>query len=278
MADLGDTLGFSASLYDKPIDQGGVLVNATSVSLTVVKPDGNQDVLTPTNPPTITGQYTHNYATLITGPPGRYVGTWFFTLSTGDTTTYIETFDVGQALINIDEALAHLRAMDIIVRPNDLDQLQWLCFVATDAVERDLDRTLVKKTFIETHDGGSSYIRLDHTPIASVTTVVENGTTLTADDFLIDNPVLWRGGTQSALLWGWGRRNIVITYVAGENNPPLIARKVGLNAVQRMWQQSQQAPHPMIDELGESAVTMATGLLTPVELQAYNSLRQIAVR
>jgi hypothetical protein len=277
VADLGDTLGFRADLYDKPVEQGGALVNATTVVLSILKPDGT--TLTPTvaNPPAVTGKYLFDQVSLTTDPAGRWVGTWFFTLSSGKTSSYIETFDVGPTLITIDEALMHLRALNLIKTAVDLEQLQFLCFVATDAVERDLGRVMTRKTFVESYTGGSDFIVLDQTPVISITTVVENGVTLAGTDYLLDSPILWRGNTLSAQCWGWGRLNVVITYAAGFLNPPVIARKVALNAVQKMWQESQQASHPMIDELGESFVMTAVGLLTPVEKQAYDSLRMVPV-
>jgi len=56
--------------------------------------------------------------------------------------------------------------------------------------------------------------------------VVENGVTLTANDYLLDSPILWRGNSTTGVNWGWGRLNVLITYQAGYLNPPVIARKV----------------------------------------------------
>lgn len=278
MADLGDTLTFRTDLYDRPQDQGGVLTNADTVTLSILKPDGTLVSPAPSvlNPPTITGKYVYDHVTLVTDPPGRWIGTWTLTLS-GRTGVYVETFDLGTSLITLDEAIAHLRAARVIVSGSDLDQLQFLCFVATDAVERDLGRALTRKTITETHSGGDYYIVLEHSPVISVATVVENGVTLTASDYLLDGPLLLRGNSQSITNWAWGVLNIVITLQVGYLDPPLIARKVALNAVQRLWQESQVAAHPMIDELGESMVTTAVGLLTPIELAAYNSLKVVPV-
>lgn len=278
MSDLGDTLGFRADLYDKPPDLGGALVNATTVTLTITKPDGT--VITPsvTNPPTVTGKYVLDHVSLITDPPGRWVGSWLFTLASGKTSAYIETFDVGPTLITVDEAIAHLRGATDIRTADDLEQLQWLCFAASDAVERDLSRALTKRTVTELYSGGNGHVILRQDPVISITTVVENGVTLTANDYVLDQPLLWRGSATTRSWWRPGFQNISITYLCGFNNPPVIARKVALNAVQKMWQESQQSPHPMIDDLGESAVTVATGLLTPIELAAYNSLRPVPIR
>ena len=60
-------------------------------------------------------------------------------------------------------------------------------------------------------------------------------------------------------------------------NPPPTVRKVALNAVQGMWQSSQQAAHPSMEEFAAEAVGIAQGALTPVEQAAYNSLRAVGI-
>ena len=70
MADLGDTLPFRADLYD---GDGGALVAAQTVVLTITLPDGT--TATPVVPlPAATGKYAVDYPTSALSPPGRYVG------------------------------------------------------------------------------------------------------------------------------------------------------------------------------------------------------------
>lgn len=285
--DLGDTLTFRSNVYDKApqfdstgaIKNGAVLVNATTAALTITLPDGTTATPTVTNPPTVTGQYTYDYVTSVLGQSGRYTGQWLFTMSTGKTTSYVESFDVGGALITVDEALAHLGANGIIVNPDELDQLQWLCFVATDAVERDLGRVLVRRTVVETYDGGDWCINLRSTPVISIVSVIDSGTAIASTGYVLDaaHGILYRGTTLSPLWFMWGRQNIVVTSVAGPTDPPRIARKVALNAVQGMWQESQQASHPALAEFAEQAVYAAQGALTPIEQSAYLSLQAAGV-
>jgi hypothetical protein len=42
-----------------------------------------------------------------------------------------------------------------------------------------------------------------------------------------------------------------------------------------MWQESQQAPHPGLDEFSDAGVFAATGALTSQEKAAYDSLRAL---
>jgi hypothetical protein len=276
MADLGDTLVWRSDLYDKPSEDGGVLVNATTVVLTITFPDLTTTTPTVTNPPATTGKYFYRQVVSPTGQTGSYTGTWLFTLATGETTSYVDSFEVGVSLVTIREATTHLRAGGTIVTANDLEQLQWLCAVSTDAVERDLGRTIIRKTVTETFDGGQSAILLTNTPVISVTTIVESGVTLAATDYTVNLKagIVYRGGQQSPRSWLWGRQNIVATTLAGYAIRPVVVRKVALNGVQRMWQSSQQAAHPFLDDVSaEEAVFAAAGTLTPLEFAAYNSLR-----
>src|SRR5689334_11894241 len=102
--DLGDTLTFRADLYSAPVEDGGALANAQSAVLTVTLPDGTTATPSVSNP--ATGKYTANYVTTSASPAGRYEGRWLFTFVGGNTTVYVESFDVGRSIVSIDEALA----------------------------------------------------------------------------------------------------------------------------------------------------------------------------
>lgn len=272
MADLGDTLRFKADLTDG----SGMLVNASAVTLTIALPDGTSVAPTVTNPPASTGIYFHDYVTTDASPEGRYVGRWLFTMSGGATTSFLETFDVGSSLITVDEAVAHLRAAGIVTSEADLEQLQWLTMVASEAVELDLGRVFAPRTVVETHDGGGAVI-LHKSPVISVTSVMESGALLV--DYLpnLSTGVIYRGTSYAPRSFVSGWQNVIVTYRAGYLNPPRVVRKVALNAVQGMWQASQQASHPLVDEFAADAVGVASAALAPVEQSAYNSLRAAAI-
>jgi hypothetical protein len=269
VADLGDTLRFKSDVYDS----NNALTTPQTIALTVTLPDGT--TATPTPVVSSTGKYYADYVT--TTQAGRYVGQWLFTFSGGKTTSYVETFDVGASLITVDEAVAHLRANGIITSADDLEQLQWLCLVATDAVERDLARVIARRTITETHDGGSWSVILRQSPVISVTGVTQFGVAIA--DFHVDEfGILYRGSTNySTFPFLWGRQNVTVTYVAGYVDPPRIVRKVALNAVQGMWSESQQAAHPALTDFAEGAVFSAQGALTSIEQRAYDSLRAVAI-
>jgi hypothetical protein len=276
--DLGDTLTFKSDLYDKPTEQGGVLINATAASLTVTLPDGTTATPVVTNPPTVTGKYTSTYVAV--SQSGRYVGRWLFTLPGGNTTAYVETFDVGQGLVTVDEAVAHLRAAGIVTSSADLDQLQWLCMVATDAVERDLGRALTRRTVTEVYDGGRPEIILRQSPVISITSVTDSLVSLAASGYTLDqsNGILYRGSTSTYWTpFTYGRQSVSVTYVAGYLDPPRAARMVALTIVQSLWQESQQAGHPLIDESAGVDLFAAVGSLNSYLQRAYDSLRAPAI-
>jgi len=268
----GDVLPFRSDVYSD-----GVLVNASTAVLTVTLPDGSTATPAVTNPST--GKYAADYQTTAASPVGRYLGHWAFTFAGGAGSVYDETIDLVASIITVDEALAHLRAAGVITSEPDLEQLEWLCAVATDAVERDLGRNYTRKTVTELHSGGGYGLVLHRSPVLSVTSVSESGVSLSASDYQLDpeTPILYRGSSSYGRCFSGGRLNISVTYVVGSLNPPPIVRKVALNTVQGMWQESQQTPLPSLQSFDEGSVGVSTAALHPVERSAYESLRAVAI-
>jgi hypothetical protein len=260
-------------------DSAGVLANAGTVTATITLPDGT------TSSPTVvnsgTGLYDFDY---LTAQVGRHTLLGSATGGTLGSATekFDDTFNVeepGRFLIGFDDARTQLRATTTITTLADREQLRWLCLVASDAVERDLDRIIGRRSITESYDGGKTGIKLRSGPVISVTTVAENGTTLAASDYVLDSNagVLWRGSTTNVGQWAYGRQNITVTSVAGMVNPPAVVRMVALYLVQAMWQSSQQASHPLVNEGSlEEVNVFAGGLLAglPQPLKnAYSSLQ-----
>lgn len=99
------------------------------------------------------------------------------------------------------------------------------------AISRRIDElcgpVVIRTVTDERHDGGRARIWLDHSPAASVTTLVEYASgaattltaeqddTLPADGYLIDGGSVFRRSNGSDVLFAAGRRNVKITYEAG---------------------------------------------------------------
>jgi hypothetical protein len=284
LVDLGETYSFRLKVTDSA---GVVGAPGSAPTVVVTLPDNTTGSATVT--PATTGLYDVDLLTTIVG---RY--TWTATATGGvigtATRKWAGTLDVedpATLLIDTTDALNHLRASGTITTGADLEQLRWLCHVATDAVERDLGYVLVRRTITDTFDGeGRAEIQLRRVPpsvsdsgFLTVTSVTENGVTLTTNDYVLRRSN-WslRRGTSLGYYWrGWypGTENITVVYTAGCTNPPPIARKVALNGVQRMWQASQQSPHPLLEDVsGDVGAFIAAGSLTPLEYGAYQALRQ----
>lgn len=265
----GESYQYRFTVYDS----SGAPADAATVTATITLPDG-----TPTSP-TVThsglGLYDIDYTTVQTG---RHVllGDATGGVLASDHEKFEDVFNVeipGRYLISLDDAITALRATATITTIADRQQLRWYILASSDAVERDLDLTICRHTLVEVYDGGKSAILLRHSPVISITTVVESGGTLPAGNFTLDTnaAVLHRGSTMAALIWIWGRQNVTITYVVGMVDVPPIVRKVCANGVQRMWQTEQQQPHQVLD--AELAITEAIANLSPLERAAYDSLR-----
>lgn len=269
--DLLDTKTRSINLTNAA---GGAADADSTPTYAVTLPDGTAGI-SPAVQHGVLGEYYLNYPTVQTG---LHQELWIAIVG-GVQQVIRRNFTVEQtanSFIDTDEALAHMRASGVIVSAADLEQLRWLCTVACSAVEHDLGRAVARAAKTETFNGGQSAILLTHTPVISITSIVESGVTLAAGDYTADlgAGIVYRGGQQSPRPWLYGRQNVVVSTVVGYMDPPRIARKVALNGVQRMWQSSQQMPHPYMDDVSaEAALFSAVGTLTPLEMAAYNSLR-----
>lgn len=269
--DLLDTVTRSVALTNA----AGAAVDAdTTPTYTITLPDGTPGVA-PAVQHGVTGEYYVVYPTTVTG---LHRELWTATVAS-ITVVIRREFTVETltgSFLDTDEAVAHLRASGVITTAADLEQLRWLCQVASEAVEYDLGVTLARRTFTETYDGVSGPLVLRHTPVLSVTSVVENGVTVAPGGWFLDSVggLLYRGSGTAVTSWLRGLSLITVTYVAGFSDPPRVARKVALNGVERMWQSSQQTAHPALDEsLGADLVTAAAGTLSPLEMAAYDRLR-----
>lgn len=256
----------------------GVLADVGTVTFTVTLPDGTTTSPATTHP--AVGTYAFDYLTAQTGRhPILTDGTGGYLAADHDRREDVLNVELaGRYLVSFDDAIAHMRATSTITTIADRQELRWLILASSDAVERAIGRVLCRRSIVDVFDGGNSVIMLRQIPLRdpdgslTITSVVENTTTLTLNtDFLLSRTGwrLIRGSTLNIRPWLWGQENITATYVAGCVNTPPVLRKITLTAIERMWQSSQQQPHPALD--ADLAVTQALGELTPVEQMAWDS-------
>jgi hypothetical protein len=259
-----------------------VLTNPASATLTITQPDGTLAAgIVVDITPDVVGQLVYDFTPVQSGLHSVHWAT------TGPTTAEDDTFVAeapGRLLVSVDEAVAHLRSQQVTTSDADREQLQWLCLAATDAVEKDLGLILVRRAFTVTFDGGRYDLNLPAPPRAAdggsitIATVTENGTALTAADYVLRKQGwrLSRSTTTWRSVWAAGVENISVTGTAGCANPPPCVRFAALGEIQGAWQSSQQSFHAALEDFNpEQALARAVPGISGAMWKAYQSLRPL---
>lgn len=206
--DLGDALpDLSVTTYNS----AGAAQNATSVTLTITLPDGT--TATPTVTAAGSGVYTASY---IPTQRGRHVAAWVATgtNASAHTATY-NVIDPAADIIGLADAQAYLNCVD----PDLEDELRGVLNAVSEVCERFTKKTWRRQTVVETYSvcDDADFIQLRHQPVVSVTTVTENGVTLSASDYTLDGRLglLKRGSYLTDIDWLEGFQNVTVTYVTG---------------------------------------------------------------
>jgi hypothetical protein len=206
--DLGDPLpDLSVTTYNS----SGTPQNATAVVLTITLPDGT--TVTPTVTAAGSGVYTATYTPTMRG---RHVASWVATGTNASarSTTY-NVMDPAAGIIGLADAQAFLNTFD----PDAEEELRGVLEAVSDVCERFTRKTWRRQTYVETYTVGcdQDFIQLRHQPVLSVTSVVENGVTLSATDYTLDGRLglLKRGSRLADVDWLEGFQVTVVTYVGG---------------------------------------------------------------
>ena len=213
----------------------GAAVDADTLpSWTVTLPDGTAGSSPGVQHGTV-GEYFVNYI----GPQaGRYEDTW--TATVGGLTAKFgpDVFHVRAAapgpIVSLADVRRHLTIRNL--DPGRDEQLRDFLDAATDLAEDYTGRTYRRATFVETYDGGGALIALLHTPVASITSIVQNGTAVT--QYVLD-PIagtLSRGTISAPYAWIDGIQNITVTSVAGG---PVVKPRVRLGVLEltrHLWE------------------------------------------
>lgn len=245
--DIGDA---TPALQITVKDSLGALASGGTVVCTVTAPDGTTSTPAVTNPST--GLYE---ATPVTTTAGRYGVRWTVTAPSANAVT--DVYDVLDSallpLVSLADVKAHLSISSSDTSKDE--QLRYTLATATELAERYTNRALRRKTVVETHDGDVCALILREPPVLSITSVVENGVTLTATDYTLNasTGLLYRGSSTSSMEWYDGRQSVVVTYVAGYTNPPLVAQRAVLDITRWMWQRTAQGPRPGFGQSADMA-------------------------
>lgn len=138
MIDLGDTVPLGVTITDG----AGAPVPATSITLTITRPDGTIEPGTsPSNPST--GRYTFDYVPAIAG---LHAVRW---ASTGPAAAYVDAIDVRAAtrnVISLTDARLYLNKLG--AGAVDEDELRTMIAAAVGRVDRHLGRSLLDATSV----------------------------------------------------------------------------------------------------------------------------------
>lgn len=244
--DLGDVVALGITISDA----AGTPADATTVVCTITAPDGTSS--TPTVNHSGAGLYDVAYTP---SQVGRHRVNW---LATGtNASAWADEFAVRDntrhPVVSWSDALAHLN-IPATAAASIEDELRRFMDAAEDLAEQYVGRVLGRKTVTETYDGSGNadFLRL-RTPCAiSVSTVVENGVTLSAGSYKVDpsGQRLYRLGSSSLGYnaygyWAPGVDNVSVTYTAGFLVTPPSVQQGVLEILRHLWQTQRGAVNVM---------------------------------
>ena len=272
MFDLGDPVPLAVYITDDT----GAAANAGAVVLTVTLPD-----LTTTVPAVANGAVGTYTATYTPATAGRYLVSW---VATGaNASAFDDDFDVAPADAGGIISLADARAALGIQAANTTKDEDLRAFVAAATpIMEDLCGPLLKRTRVETYDGGTSQISLLFAPLLSVTTITESygstyvrtltqqdvfaGSGLDSFGFSVDltTGIVTRRATGMPIPFALGKRNVQITYVSGRaviGENILLATRL---LVRHLWLISgQQGNRPQMGAPDTAMTTTPSGFAVP---------------
>jgi hypothetical protein len=229
--DVGDLLPDFLFTVTSNVD--GEAAAPSSFTVVLTAPDNSTPAVTVDNPST--GVYSVEYVATMAGRY-RAVGT-----ATGNDTDGVSVLEWNVSavapgtILSLDDAKTYLR---LSISSSD-DEVRAVLEAVSDVCERFTRKTWRRTTFTETFSSDCSpYLYLRHSPVISVSSVVEAGVTITEYVLNKREGVLQRGTYDNPYGWVSGFEHITVTYVAGPADgvvPANILQGCRL-LLQHMWQ------------------------------------------
>ena len=213
--DIGDPLPNLAVLVEDP---PGTPVDVGAMALTITLPDGTTASVTPSR--TDVGTWEAEYVATM---GGLHVCRW---VATGaNACVKVQYRSVGDP-VDIDEVRVGLK----VGGTASDDILYQLIAAAVNEVERKSGRALRKRSVTDIRAGGKYAVALSQVPVASVTSVTEDGTALAASDYELQprTGLLYRGSASSPGMWSGGPTGVRVTYVVDADAVPANLRQAAL--------------------------------------------------
>lgn len=277
---VGDTWTITTTV----VDSTNTPVDATSVSITIVLPDG-----TATAPAAMThsatGIYTYAYPTTQAGMhSARFVATGAIS-PVGQLDFYVYPLVTG--LVSLEEVRAHLRIAPASLPSYQTRLLSWI--QASRVLIEDEVGSLTITAYDEWYDGGYHSIMLLESPVSSITAVTETFganvvrtltlqpidgvSSVNAFGYTIDYATgqLIRRVTGIAAPFALGRRNIHVQYSAGTSGVWRENYRLANLEQLRVWwlaSQDNNNPQPLSGAAyDETAADLRMGGLSPRVMQ-----------
>jgi hypothetical protein len=262
MSLLGSTITFSAQVFDKDPTNGGVLVNAQTVTLDISVPDGNNTVVsaTVTNPPAVTGQYTVNY--IPTTYAGRYVGLWTITMVSGFVAKFSQVFEVSSTdpgyLLSLKGAKEHLN-IPLTDTTQDNEILSWIAAIS-DIVDYYCG-ACIPRTVVE-YQNTRTVMFLQVTPVISIQSIVPF---LAYGRSYAPAELAWTpdGRVQLTNRWQFQYPPYMVTYVAGRLSIPASLIEAIKIILQHFWATQRGASSLPFQAQDTENVPVGMGYLVP---------------
>jgi len=215
----------------KVYDLDGILADPDDVAVTVTLPDGTTSNQSGSVVTSGTGVYYLDYEPAQVGNYGVY---W---VTTGvNAGTLEEGFSVDDLTVfppvSLTEVKAHLNIGADNIGSDD--EIRAFINAATAAIEQRVG-PMTRRTVTETHDGGGKVLLRTY-PVISLTTVTDNGITLTSGQYRERDGVVTKKSGTSATNFTTGLDGVSVTYQAGRTSVPADLRQAVLEQVRHMWE------------------------------------------
>jgi len=261
--DLGDVAALAINITDST----GAAANATTVTVTITKPDGtSESPATPTNG--TVGSYTYNYTPATVG---RYSVRW---LATGTNACAMnDAFDVRAAastnLISLAEAKAAMNSTATTAATND--EIRDYLETATSLIEAHIG-PVIQRTFTQRVTGWDCIV-LSNAPVVSITSltgVYNNATAVLAAAVTVDSCT---GIVRKLDRSTFSGETYDVVYVAGRSSgvvDPLIQQAARITLA-HLWRTQRGPATPRLGGVDQANETFSPTVLLP--LRALELLR-----
>lgn len=239
------TYGLSESLTltaEWRMSTGGPLVSVTGVTIGITNIADASVTLAATATGVLypaTGVNAYTWITPTT--PGSYLVQWTGTDTDGDVVTATEIIDVATPValaVSLADVKAHL---NITTSTQDAELIGFI-ETAQETIEGEVG-AIAQRTVTEYVPGGADRLWLAETPILSVTSVTEYGSTLGASYYRLDAE---SGAIERYAATGlnptyqrWATGDVVVTYVVGRNPVPSSLEWAIKELTAHLWRSTQ---------------------------------------